>query len=431
MDAERAILSRHSFKGLRFDIRDVSHENNRPRVFCAALYLKHRMQELTYDERLEKVNLYRELALDLNNDQPDFEGVSIGDLMTVNFKVACAWRCLDTHLTKSPSVKYIPTHFYKIAGELAAIDSGMRKAFDVSLAHKLAAEEAESSKNNKTNKRKRKQSKIKDKPKSYPLPPQLSSAINTPSWTIDLPSPGAGSSTVTPASAIDTAVSSLVPLALSQPAPQTSPPTEPAPLQPTQPTLSSQALSSESERTDNFQQRMNPLRYASVNMATQASTSSRLPRLSPVSEAKWDQEDQDQDQGYEADYSNDEPNLVDERSLELRMWSMERKVDVMIDRKLEPFKEKVHELQATIRQLQSMIEQQQSANDRLTKENEHLRQDYDTLVNQRRKDVLSTMARERDYIGRLSNVEVTTKFLEHVAFPSAAKSRGLDIGGCS
>ncbi|KAI9241273.1 MAG: hypothetical protein BYD32DRAFT_433304 [Podila humilis] len=42
------------------------YENHRPRGFCAALYLKLRMQELTYDERLEKANVYRELALDLN-----------------------------------------------------------------------------------------------------------------------------------------------------------------------------------------------------------------------------------------------------------------------------------------------------------------------------------------------------------------------------
>lgn len=103
---------------------------------------------------------------------------------------------------------------------------------------------------------------------------------------------------------------------------------------------------------------------------------------------------------------------------------MEWKVEIMIDGRLQPFKEKVRELQGTIRQLQSTIEQQQSANDHLTKENEHLRQNYDMLIYQRRKDVLSTMTRERDYIGRLSSVEMTTKLLNLWRFQVLRNRRG-------
>lgn len=81
------------------------------------------------------------------------------------------------------------------------------------------------------------------------------------------------------------------------------------------------------------------------------------------------------------------------------MWSLERKVEILINRRLEPFKKQVHVLQATIWQLQSTIKQQQLVNARLFKEHGHLRQNCDTLVDEKRKDVLSTMAREHDYIG--------------------------------
>jgi len=88
---------------------------------------------------------------------------------------------------------------------------------------------------------------------------------------------------------------------------------------------------------------MDPRRYASANVAAQASASSQLLLQSTVSEAEWDQENLDQDQGqdYDADNSNNELNLMDKRSLELQMWLMERKAGILINRRLEPFKEQV------------------------------------------------------------------------------------------
>ncbi|KAF9372829.1 hypothetical protein CPB97_000993 [Podila verticillata] len=135
------------FAVLQFDIVNRTNKPSRLRVFKAALYLTEYIKTLAQDYEFLRIvkfqigsRIDKVLTQYLNCSEPDLKCVTYMTLIAVQSKLLPAKRCLDTHLATSPSVENVPTIFYRIAGELVALDNKLQKAKGAGLTVKRARE---------------------------------------------------------------------------------------------------------------------------------------------------------------------------------------------------------------------------------------------------------------------------------------------------